>query len=99
MSNVVSSPKTDMFRLRINPDVREEIEKIYEKNGLTLTQAINIFIQQSINAGGLPFAVTEYNAEYIKAQSMKRLMAELDAGKNSGDVIDEADVYKLLEVK
>lgn len=99
MSNVVSSPKTDMFRLRINPDVREEIEKIYEKNGLTLTQAINIFIQQSINAGGLPFAVTEDNAEYIKAQSMKRLMAELDAGKNSGDVIDEADVYKLLEVK
>lgn len=99
MSNVVSSPKTDMFRLRINPDVREEIEKIYEKNGLTLTQAVNIFIQQSINAGGLPFAVTEDNAEYIKAQSMKRLMAELDAGKNSGDVIDEADVYKLLEVK
>ena len=99
MSNVVSSPKTDMFRLRINPDVREEIEKIYEKNGLTLTQAINIFIQQSINAGGLPFAVTEDNAEYIKAQSMKRLMAELDAGKNSGDVIDEADVYKLLGVK
>ena len=99
MSNVVSSPKTDMFRLRINPDVREEIEKIYEKNGLTLTQAVNIFIQQSINAGGLPFAVTEDNAEYIKAQSMKRLMAELDAGKNSGDVIDEADVYKLLGVK
>ncbi len=99
MSNVVSSPKTDMFRLRINPDVREEVEKIYEKNGLTLTQAVNIFIQQSINAGGLPFAVTEDNAEYIKAQSMKRLMAELDAGKNSGDVIDEADVYKLLEVK
>ena len=98
MSNVVSSPKTDMFRLRINPEVKEEIEKIYEKNGLTLTQAMNIFIQQSINAGGFPFAVTEDNAEYIKAQSMKKLMAELEAGKNSGELTSETEVYKLLGV-
>lgn len=98
MSNVVSSAKTDMFRFRINPEVRSEIEEIYAKNGLTLTQAINIFIQQSINAGGLPFNVNEDNAEFIKAQSMKRLMLELEAGKNSGELVDEAEVYKMLGV-
>ena len=98
MSNVVSSAKTDMFRFRINPDVRSEIEEIYAKNGLTLTQAINIFIQQSINAGGLPFNVNEDNAEFIKAQSMKRLMLELEAGKNSGELVDEVEVYKMLGV-
>ena len=98
MSNVVSSPKTDMFRLRINPEVRAEIEEIYAKNGLTLTQAINIFIQQSINAGGLPFNVNEDNAEFIKAQSMKKLMQELEYGKNSGELVDEAEVYKMLGV-
>ncbi len=98
MSNVVSSAKTDMFRFRINPEVRSEIEEIYAKNGLTLTQAINIFIQQSINAGGLPFNVNEDNAEFIKAESMKRLMQELEAGKNSGELVDEAEVYKMLGV-
>lgn len=98
MSNVVSSPKTDMFRLRINPEVREKVEKIYENNGLSLTQAVNIFIQQSINAGGLPFAVTEDNAEYIKAQSMKRLVCELEEGKNSGEPVREAEVYRMLGV-
>ena len=98
MKNVVSAPKTDMFRLRINPEVRSEIEEIYAKNGLTLTQAINIFIQQSINVGGLPFSVTEDNAEYIKAQSMKRVMQELEDGKNSGELIDESEVYKMLGV-
>ena len=98
MSNVVSSAKTDMFRFRINPEVRSEIEEIYAKNGLTLTQAINIFIQQSINAGGLPSNVNEDNAEFIKAQSMKRLMLELEAGKNSGELVDEAEVYKMLGV-
>ncbi|MGN1458515.1 MAG: type II toxin-antitoxin system RelB/DinJ family antitoxin [Acutalibacteraceae bacterium] len=99
MKNVVSAPKTDMFRLRINPEVRSEIEEIYAKNGLTLTQAINIFIQQSINVGGLPFSVTEDNAEYIKAQSMKRLMQELENGKNSGELIDESEVCKMLGVE
>ena len=98
MSNVVSSPKTDMFRFRINPDVRKQVEAVYEKNGLSLTQAINIFIQQSLNSGGLPFQVTEYNAEMIKAKSMERLMKELEAGKNSGDVISEEKVYEMLGV-
>lgn len=98
-NNVVTSPKTDTFRFRINPEVRKEVEDVYEKCGLSLTQAINIFIQQSINAGGLPFQATADNAEVIKAESMKKLMKELEAGKNSGDVIDENDVYEMLGVK
>ncbi len=99
MSNITSMPKTDTFRFRINPEIREEIERIYSENGLTLTQAINIFIQQSINAGGLPFPVTSENAEFMRANSMKKLMQELDEGKDSGDTVDEDDVYKRLGVE
>ena len=46
---------------------------MYAKNGLTLTDAINVFFQQSLNAGGFPFAVTEDNAEIIKAKALSRL--------------------------
>ena len=98
MNNVVSSPKTDMFRFRINPDVRKEVEAVYEKNGLSLTQGINIFIQQSLNTGGLPFQVTDDNAEMIKAKSMERLMKELETGKASGEVVSEEEVYSMLGV-
>ena len=98
MNNVVSSPKTDMFRFRINPDIRKEVEAVYEKNGLSLTQAINIFIQQSLNTGGLPFQVTDDNAEMIKAKSMERLMKELETGKASGEVVSEEEVYSMLGV-
>ena len=98
MNNVVSSPKTDMFRFRINPDVRKAVEAVYEKNGLSLTQAINIFIQQSLNTGGLPFQVTDDNAEMIKAKSMERLMKELEAGKASGNAVSEAEVCAMLGV-
>ena len=30
---------------------------------------------------------------------MKRLMAELDAGKQSGDLVDEEEVYRILEAE
>lgn len=98
-NNVVSSAKTDIFRFRINPEVRKQVEDVYEKNGLSLTQAINIFIQQSLNAGGLPFQATEDNVEMIKAKSMERLMQELQTGKKSGEPIVEEDAYRMLGVK
>lgn len=98
MENIVTAPKTDMFRFRINPEIRREVEAVYAKNGLSFTQALNIFIQQSINAGGFPFPVSEENAEYVKAKAMERLMKELEAGKNSGPLVDEADAYRMLGV-
>ena len=63
--DLVSSAKTDMFRMRINPDIRRELERVYAKNGLTLTDAVNVFFQQSLNTGGFPFQVTENNAEMM----------------------------------
>ena len=98
MENIVTAPKTDMFRFRINPEIRKQVEEVYARNGLTFTQALNIFIQQSLNAGGFPFQVSEENAEFVKAKAMERLMKELDAGKNSGPLVDEADAYRMLGV-
>ena len=72
MDNVISSAKTDMFRIRMNPEIREELEQIYAKTGLTLTDAIN--------AGGFPFAVTGDNAEIVKAKALARLVKELKKG-------------------
>lgn len=43
MENIVSSAKTDMFRIQINPVLRKQLEDMYGKNGLTLTDAVNVF--------------------------------------------------------
>ena len=96
MKQVLSSPKTDMFRLRINPEVRKELEAVYARNGLTLTDAINVFFQQSLNAGGFPFPVTEDNAELIKAKALARLARELKAGDDCTELYDEKEALRLL---
>ncbi|MBQ1517220.1 MAG: type II toxin-antitoxin system RelB/DinJ family antitoxin [Clostridia bacterium] len=99
MGNIASMPKTETIRFKINPEIKQKIENIYSQNGLTLTQAINIFIQQSINAGGFPFPITADNAELIKAHSTQILINELEAGKNSGELLDEREVYNRLGVE
>ena len=98
MENIVNAPKTDSYHFRINPQVRAEVEAVYAKSGISFTQAINVFIQQSLNAGGFPFPVTAENAEYIRAEAMKRLMKELDEGRSSGDLVDEEEVYRRFGV-
>lgn len=100
-SNAVTAPKTGSFQMRINPEVKSQAEAIFASYGLTLTDAVNIFIQQSLNTKGLPFLLSPENAEYLKAKSVQRLMAEIQAGWNSvkseDDWISEEDAYRLLE--
>ena len=97
--DIVSAPKTDMFRMRINPEIRQDLEAVFAKNGLTLTDAVNVFFQQSLNAGGFPFSVTADNADLIKAKALNRLMKELDAGIADPISCSEDEVYRMLGVE
>lgn len=99
MTELVSAPKTDFFRIRISPEVRRELEAIYAKTGLTLTDAVNVFFQQSLNTGGFPFPVTAENAEQLRAKSLARLAKELDIGANDPDACPEGEVYLLFGMK
>ena len=73
--------------------------RFYEKNGLSLTDAVNVFFQQSLNAGGFPFAVTEENAELVKAKALSRLMKELQKGDECAESYSEEEALRLLGVE
>lgn len=80
--NVTSAPKTATFQMRINPEVKQRVEEIYARQGLSFTDAVNIFIQQSLNMEGLPFLASPENAEYMKAKAMRRLLDEAEKAGN-----------------
>ena len=81
--NVSSLPKTSSFQMRINPEVKKRLEEIYANCGMTLTDAVNVFIQQSINVEGLPFLVTQSSKEALREQAIALLMTELKKGEDS----------------
>jgi len=65
--------KSASLYVRIDPQVKSEVEAIYSRYGMSITDAINVFLYQSINVGGLPFDLrpAEKNSLNTNAQSMK----------------------------
>lgn len=80
---IATAPKTGTFQMRINPELKASAEKVYANCGMTLTDAINVFLQQSINVGGMPFLVTQNSKEALRQQAVQLLMAELKKGEDS----------------
>jgi DNA-damage-inducible protein J len=57
--------KTATLSIRIDPETKAGAEELFAGFGITLTDAVNMFLRQSLMEGGLPFAVKRprYNAE------------------------------------
>jgi DNA-damage-inducible protein J len=69
MSNVT-------VQARVSVELKEEAEAVFAAIGLTTAEAIRIFMQQTVNSGGLPFQPTAKtpNIETLQA------IAELEDG-------------------
>ena len=83
--------KTETIRARMEPELKEEAEKIFSTLGLSPAQAITLFYRQVILCRGLPFGVKIPNKETLEAirqahtgerltrySSFNELIAELD---------------------
>lgn len=96
MRNVINAQKDDVFRIRMNSEIKNELEEVFAKNGLTLTDAVNVFFQQALNTGGFPFSATEDNAENMKAKALTKLIKELEIGMNCTESYSEEEAKKIL---
>ena len=90
------------FTVRIDDDVKKEAEILFEKLGMSVSGAINIFFRQAIHEQGIPFQIKaptaeeKYN-EYFNPCNMKVLMesiAELKAGKGIIKTIAELEAME-----
>lgn len=80
MEVTVTSPKNTVFQLRINKEVKDAAEELFSRCGLTLSDALNLFIQQSLNRGGIPFEISGNQQSMIsKEQAVSILISQLDA--------------------
>lgn len=72
--------KTAAISMRVDPEVKSDAESIFSSLGLTLAEAINVFLHKSILEGGLPFDVRQprYNRDTERAIAEAR---DIMAGK------------------
>ena len=79
--------KSASMYIRIDPTVKAEVEAIYSKYGMSITDAINVFLYQSRNVGGLPFDLRPSipNAKTIAAIKEADLITNDPNGKRYAD--------------
>ena len=83
------------FSVRMDADLKREVEAIYAELGMNLTSAVNAFLRQSVRVGGMPFdlRLTEQQRETVLAM----LEAEQLASDPSIEALDVEDA--LAELK
>ena len=99
--NVAKAPKDSTFQVRINSEIKRTVEEIYARTGMTLTDAFNTFIQQSINVEGLPFIITQNSKEALREQALAMVMMDLKRAEERADKegwIDAEDLERELGV-
>ena len=58
--------KSAMVRARIEPDLKQHAEDVFQNLGISVTQAITIFYKQVEMRNGLPFNVIVPNKKTLK---------------------------------
>jgi len=48
------------MNLRIEPEVTANAEELFGSFGLTVTDAVNVFLRQSLMRGGFPFEIVRH---------------------------------------
>jgi len=81
-----------MIRARIDPALKEKTEDIFQRLGLSTTQAITLFYQQVNLHQGLPFEVR------IPNETTRRTFEDTDAGKNVIGCQDVDDMFDKLDL-
>ena len=51
-------PKESVVHVRIDPDERQAAEELYARMGTTLSEAMRMFVHESIRSNGFPFRPT-----------------------------------------
>lgn len=64
--------KTAIINARVKPQLKNEVENILSRLGITTTQAITMYFEQIKMNNGIPFSLKIPNDETIKAMSEVR---------------------------
>ncbi len=69
--------KTATINIRIEPDIKKQAEALFSSFGITVSDAVNMFIRMSLMEGGMPFALKQprFNAETEAAMQEAREIA------------------------
>ena len=87
--------KAATLNIRINPEVKAAAEALYESFGITISDAVNMFLTKSLMENGLPF---ELKAKTPNAETLAALKEADDIanGKIQGVTMSVNELFATI---
>lgn len=81
------------LQIRMNSDLKVQVEELYRSMGTSFAEAVRIFAQQSLRDGGMPFRPTLKSWDDLTAQEIDAKLTQSEADIAAGHVCtqDELD--------
>ena len=74
---------------RIDSELKNEADSLFESLGLSMTAAFNLFLRQSVREGGIPFKITTQTPNRATRKALKEAR-KLMASDTKGYPVEEA---------
>lgn len=80
------------FQVRMDSELKAQVEALYRSLGTSFAEAVRIFAQQSLRDGGMPFRPTLKAWDEMTAQEISAKLAKSEADIREGRVFSQEDV-------
>ena len=100
MKSINTETKSADVRLRLEPELKEEVVRVLADAGLDISTAVRIFFRKVAAHGGLPFEVGQPNAATIRAMKEARSMVKpgFSSAKELFDGLEKGTQRKTSDV-
>ena len=85
------------LQIRMNSDLKAEVEELYRNLGTSFAEAVRIFAQQSLREGGMPFRPTLKAWEDMTAQEVDAKLLRSEADIAAGRVYSQYELDRRMK--
>ena len=82
--------------IRLDKEVKENAERLFQDLGMNLSTAFNIFARQALRQGKIPFEIYDPFYSVKNQMELSRRAADLESGKTKLSVHDLIDHEKII---
>jgi len=87
------------LQIRMDGKIKRDVEELYRELGTSFAEAVRIFAQQSLLAGGMPFQPTLRVWEDMDEEEIDRKLTASQEDILAGRVLSQDEVDQRMRVK
>lgn len=85
------------LQIRMNSDLKAQVEELYRSLGTSFAEAVRIFAQQSLREGGMPFRPTLKAWEDMTAQEINAKLLQSEEDISQGRLLSQEDLDRRMK--